>query len=133
MTFSLTGDQKVVGSGVPLGNLDIFLSKNSSKNIIINKVQYITRSPLIALMLLLVFHSDPAFRIVFTLQMRHYMQTTQHYTESANCLQDKLNHDLVSVTNWLRSNKLTLNTSKSKFMLVGSRRRLGAFQSIEIQ
>ena len=54
-------------------------------------------------------------------------------SESANDLQDKLNHDLASVTNWMRSNKLTLNTSTSKFMLVGSRRRLGAIQSIEIQ
>ena len=53
-------------------------------------------------------------------------------SEAANDLHDKLNHYLASVTNWMRSNKLTLNTSKSKFMLVGSRRRLGAIQSIEI-
>ena len=54
-------------------------------------------------------------------------------SESANDLQDKLNHDLASVTNWMRANKLTLNIFKSKFMLVGSRRRLDAIQSIEIQ
>ena len=40
-------------------------------------------------------------------------------SESMNNLQDKLNHDLASVTNWMRSNKLTLNTSKSKPVYVG--------------
>ena len=35
-----------------------------------------------------------------------------------------LNPDLESVNNWLVSNKLTLNATKTEFMLIGSRQRL---------
>ena len=39
-------------------------------------------------------------------------------------LQLDLNLDLENVRNWLRENKLTLNTTKTEFMLIGSRQRL---------
>ena len=39
-------------------------------------------------------------------------------------LQLYLNQDLDNVHNWLRANKLTLNTTKTEFMLIGSRQRL---------
>ena len=35
-----------------------------------------------------------------------------------------LNNDLAKVHNWLTANKLTLNTTKTEFMLIGSRQRL---------
>ena len=35
-----------------------------------------------------------------------------------------LTEDLENVHNWLRANKLTLNMTKSEFMLIGSRKRL---------
>ena len=35
-----------------------------------------------------------------------------------------LTEDLENVHNWLRANKLTLNMTKSEFMLIGSRQRL---------
>ena len=35
-----------------------------------------------------------------------------------------LNLDLENVHNWLRANKLTLNMTKTEFMLIGSRQRL---------
>ena len=39
-------------------------------------------------------------------------------------LQLYLNQDLDNVHNWLRANKLTLNMTKTEFMLIGSRQRL---------
>ena len=40
-----------------------------------------------------------------------------------------LNQDLANVNQWLIANKLTLNQSKTEFMLIGSRQRLCTFQS----
>ena len=40
----------------------------------------------------------------------------------------KLNEDLARVNQWLTANKLTLNTSKTEFMLIGSRQRLRTLQ-----
>jgi len=40
-----------------------------------------------------------------------------------------LNEDLFRVNYWLTVNKLTLNTSKTEFMLIGSRQRLSTFDS----
>ena len=50
-----------------------------------------------------------------------------HLTYSAANVHDieqKLNQDLKSVSEWLAANKLTLNTSKTEFMLIGSRQRI---------
>ncbi len=40
-------------------------------------------------------------------------------------LYNKLNNDLENTHQWLLANKLTLNTSKTEYMIVGSRQRLG--------
>ena len=40
-------------------------------------------------------------------------------------LYNKLNIDLENIHQWLLANKLTLNTSKTVYMIVGSRQRLG--------
>ena len=40
-----------------------------------------------------------------------------------------LNQDLANVNEWLIANNLTLNHSKTEFMLIGSRQRLCTFQS----
>ena len=37
------------------------------------------------------------------------------------------NKDLASISKWLLANKLTLNKSKTEFMLIGSRQRLRSF------
>ena len=42
-------------------------------------------------------------------------------------LQLYLNQDLDNVHNWLRAKKLTLNMTKTEFMLIGSRQRLSTF------
>ncbi len=43
----------------------------------------------------------------------------------AHQLYNKLNNDLENIHQWLLANKLTLNTSKTEYMIVGSRQRLG--------
>ena len=40
-----------------------------------------------------------------------------------------LNHDLGNLNKWLISNKLTLNTAKTEFMLIGSRQKLSTLSS----
>ena len=39
-------------------------------------------------------------------------------------IESKLNSDLLYVSNWLKANKLTLNTKKTEFMLIASKRNL---------
>ena len=39
-------------------------------------------------------------------------------------IQSSLSHDLEKLSKWLVSNRLTLNATKTEFMLIGSRRRL---------
>ena len=41
-------------------------------------------------------------------------------------IESRLNHDLENVKKWLIANKLTLNMTKTEFMLIGSRQRLYA-------
>ena len=57
---------------------------------------------------------------------RMYADDT-YLTYAGDCvdsLQLYLNLDLENVHNWLRANKLTLNMTKTEFMLIGSRQRL---------
>ena len=59
-------------------------------------------------------------------QSRMYADDT-HLTYAGFCadnIQTCLNDDLVNVSNWLIANKLTLNMTKTEFMLIGSRQRL---------
>ena len=44
------------------------------------------------------------------------------HENSPTNLQSKLNADLAAITSWLHDNKLTLNVTKSKFMVIGGRR-----------
>ena len=46
-----------------------------------------------------------------------------------NSIQLNLNHDLDNLNKWLISNKLTLNTTKTEFMLIGSRQKLSTLSS----
>ena len=52
--------------------------------------------------------------------------------ESSQDLQCKLDLDLRNVISWFTKNKLTLNSTKSKFMLIGSTQRLSAFSSVQL-
>ena len=44
-------------------------------------------------------------------------------------INDVINHDLSNVNTWLTGNKLTLNSSKTEFMLIGSRQSLGTYDT----
>ena len=46
-----------------------------------------------------------------------------------NSIQLNLNHDLDNVNKWLISNKLSLNTAKTEFMLIGSRQKLSTLSN----
>ena len=46
-----------------------------------------------------------------------------------NSIHLNLNHDLGNLNKWLTSNKLTLNTAKTEFMLTGSRQKLSTLSS----
>ena len=62
-------------------------------------------------------------------QPRMYADDT-HLTlggNSADSSELNFNKDLASVSEWLIANKLTLNKSKTEFMLIGSRQRLRSF------
>ena len=62
---------------------------------------------------------------------RMYADDT-HLTFASNNVEDMnlyLNQDLAKVSEWLVTNKLTLNQSRTEFMLIGSRQRLSTFIS----
>ena len=48
-------------------------------------------------------------------------------SDSIDTIEHKMNHDLANIKEWLIANKLTLNKSKTKFMLIGSRQKLRTF------
>ena len=54
------------------------------------------------------------------------------HENSPNNLQSKLNADLAAITSWLHDNKLTLNVTKSKFMVIGGRNKLRQFNDIAL-
>ena len=61
-----------------------------------------------------------------------YAQNDTHITYAdvdVNSIQLNLNHDLGNLNKWLISNKLTLNTAKTEFMLIGSRQKLSTLSS----
>ena len=43
-------------------------------------------------------------------------------------IETKLNHDLINVDQWFIANKLTLNESKTEFIIIGSRQRVPSFE-----
>ena len=64
-------------------------------------------------------------------QYRMYADDT-HLTFSSNNvthLERALDEDLAKVNEWLIANNLTLNKSKTEFMLIGSRQRLQTFNT----
>ena len=63
---------------------------------------------------------------------RMYADDT-HLTFASNNvvhLEEYMNDDLTKITEWLAANKLTLNKSKTEFMLIGSRQRLYTFNRL---
>ena len=55
------------------------------------------------------------------------------HENSPTNLQSKLNADLAAITSWLHDNKLlTLNVTKSQFMVSGGRNKLSQFNDIAL-
>ena len=54
------------------------------------------------------------------------------HENSPTNLQSKLITDLAAITSSLHDNKLTLNVSKSKFMVIGGRNKLSQFNDIAL-
>ena len=54
------------------------------------------------------------------------------HENSPTNLESKLNADLAAITSWLHDNKLTLNVTKSKFMVIGRRNKLSQFYNIAL-
>ena len=63
-----------------------------------------------------------------------FADDTAIYCTSSNAaeLQRKLNEDLAHVKDWLTTHKLTLNVSKTKFMIIAGRQRLARVEEIEL-
>ena len=61
--------------------------------------------------------------------MTHTSSYITYVDVDVNSIQLNLNHDLGNLNKWLISNKLTLNTAKTEFMLIGSRQKLSTLSS----
>ena len=61
--------------------------------------------------------------------MTHTSSYITYVDVDVNSIQLNLNHDLGNLKKWLISNKLTLNTAKTEFMLIGSRQKLSTLSS----
>jgi hypothetical protein len=60
-----------------------------------------------------------------------FADDTQIDTSSNNIysIANILNEDLINVSDWMKANKLSLNTSKTEYMVIGSYKRLHQTQS----
>ena len=53
------------------------------------------------------------------------------YADNYICsIEASLNQDLSNINRWLIANKLTLNMTKTEFMLIGSRQKLNSLSAI---
>ena len=71
------------------------------------------------------YYISTIFQIAYQIVKRECTLTTRTYAgRNLENVQFCLNEDLANVFNWLQANKLTLNMTKTEFMLIGSRQRL---------
>ena len=56
-----------------------------------------------------------------------------HYDSNSDVLQNRLNSELDQISNWLKTNKLTLNADKSRYMIFGSKRKLKKLSNFELK
>src|SRR5207237_6797177 len=80
-----------------------------------------------------VFVADMSW-FVTNVDLKRYADNTNfaHFCNSLNDLRLEINADLLNITNWLKSNHMTLNTSKTVAMLMGKARGLEAEAGILI-
>ena len=76
-------------------------------------------------LLFLIYINDPPNCLSFSVPRMYADDTHVTFAGSdLHLIQSSLSHDLENLNKWLVSNRLTLNTSKTEFMLIGSRQRL---------
>lgn len=82
-------------------------------------------------LLFLIYINDPPNSLSHSLA--RLFADDSHLTYASNNISDiniKFNEDLASVSEWLSANRLTLNQTKTEFMLIGSRQRINTFSSM---
>ena len=85
--------------------------------------------------LLFLIHINDLPNCLSFCQPRMYAYDTHLTYASADLhsMQSSLNRDLSNIHNWLLCNKLTLNSTKTEFMLIGSRQKLSTLsESLEL-
>ena len=50
------------------------------------------------------------------------------YSNDINIISETLNKDLENISNWIISNKLTLNKVKTEYLIIGSKQKLANIQ-----
>ena len=53
-------------------------------------------------------------------------------SDDANDISENLNNNLSNVGSWLRSNMLSLNVSKTKYMICGTIKRIDKFSNVKL-
>ena len=53
-------------------------------------------------------------------------------SDDANDMSENLNNNISNVGSWLRSNKLSLNVSKTKYMICGTKKRTDQFSNVKL-
>ena len=56
-----------------------------------------------------------------------------HHDPNSDVFQSRLNSELDQISNWLKTNKLTLNADKSKYMIFGSKRKFKKLSNFELK
>ena len=51
------------------------------------------------------------------------------FAEDMEELCNNLQHELINISNWMRQNKMSINTKKSEFMIIGHKRQLTRIQN----
>ena len=76
-------------------------------------------------LLFLIYINDLPDCLSFSTPRMYADDTHITYADSdLHLIQSSLSHDLEKLSKWLVSNRLTLNATKTEFMLIGSRQRL---------
>ena len=56
-----------------------------------------------------------------------------HHDLNSDVLQSRLNSELDQISNWLKTNKITLNADESKYMIFGNKRKLKKLSNFELK
>jgi len=82
--------------------------------------------------LLFILYVNDLPNCLFNSHPRMYVDDTHLTFASTDVahLEENMNDDPTKITEWLMANKLTLNKSKTEFMLIGSRQRLNTFNRL---